>query len=145
MAEESEKRTRFLSAWMSAFAFPSTCVLDFFLSQRKSSWWLLIVGFFYSPFLSVIQCEQLSAPANGRVTQPSSFGLNSVTSFTCNSGYRLMGSEQRTCQAAGTWDGSPTTCNRKAQRYLFAFSITENEVGASSFSFFFLFVFHQFS
>ena len=106
---------------MSAFAFPSTRVLGFFVSQRKSSWWLLIVGFFYSPFLSVIECGQLSAPANGGISQPSSFGLNSVTSFTCDSGYMLRGSEQRRCQAAGTWDGSDTTCHRKAKRYLFCF------------------------
>ena len=31
-------------------------------------------------------------------------------SFTCNTGYELSGSPQRTCQSDGSWSGSPVSC-----------------------------------
>jgi len=31
-------------------------------------------------------------------------------SFTCNIGYELTGSPQRTCQSDGSWSGSPVSC-----------------------------------
>ena len=33
-------------------------------------------------------------------------------SFTCNTGYELTGSDNRTCQSDGNWSGSDTTCSR---------------------------------
>ena len=30
--------------------------------------------------------------------------------FTCNTGYELTGSTQRTCQSNGSWSGSPVSC-----------------------------------
>ena len=32
-------------------------------------------------------------------------------SFTCNTGYELTGSPQRTCQSDGSWSGSPVSCS----------------------------------
>jgi len=31
-------------------------------------------------------------------------------SFSCNTGYELTGSPQRTCQSDGSWSGSPVSC-----------------------------------
>jgi len=31
-------------------------------------------------------------------------------SFTCNTGYELTGSAQRTCQSDSSWSGSPVSC-----------------------------------
>ena len=31
-------------------------------------------------------------------------------SFTCNTGYELTGSSERTCQSDGSWSGSPVSC-----------------------------------
>ena len=31
-------------------------------------------------------------------------------SFTCNNGYELTGSTERTCQSDGSWSGSPVSC-----------------------------------
>ena len=31
-------------------------------------------------------------------------------SFTCNSGYKLTGSDTRTCQSDGSWNGSDVSC-----------------------------------
>jgi len=33
-------------------------------------------------------------------------------SFTCNTGYELTGSDNRSCQSDGTWSGSATICRR---------------------------------
>ena len=33
-------------------------------------------------------------------------------SFTCNTGYKLSGSDTRTCQSDGRWNGSETMCSR---------------------------------
>ena len=33
-------------------------------------------------------------------------------SFTCNTGYELIGSDIRTCQSDGSWGGNNTICRR---------------------------------
>ena len=35
---------------------------------------------------------------------------NTVVSYTCNSGFRLVGSATRTCQNDGTWSGEHPRC-----------------------------------
>ncbi|XP_019633411.1 PREDICTED: uncharacterized protein LOC109476834 [Branchiostoma belcheri] len=50
------------------------------------------------------QCPILTAPTDGTMS-----GENVLT-FTCNTGYNLVGSSTLTCQLDGTWDGSPPTC-----------------------------------
>ena len=64
-----------------------------------------------------IQCDNLSAPANGEITSCSSgrvgVGYEGDTcSFTCNTGYELTGSDTRTCQSNGNWSGIDDMCRR---------------------------------
>ena len=66
-------------------------------------------------FIIDIRCDNLSAPANGEITSCTSgrvgVGYEGDTcSFTCNTGYELTGSDNRTCQNDGSWDGRRTTC-----------------------------------
>jgi len=35
-----------------------------------------------------------------------------ICSFTCNTGYELMGSDTRTCQSDGSWNGSDPVCRQ---------------------------------
>ena len=63
-----------------------------------------------------IKCDNLSAPSNGRITSCSSgttgVGYEGDTcNFTCNTDYELTGSDTRTCQSDGNWNGTVTICS----------------------------------
>ncbi|XP_019638158.1 PREDICTED: fibrillin-1-like, partial [Branchiostoma belcheri] len=54
--------------------------------------------------VTVQECPTLNAPPNGAVSG------DNVLTFTCNTGYNLVGPSTLTCQRDGTWSGSPPTC-----------------------------------
>jgi hypothetical protein len=56
-----------------------------------------------------VTCSGATAPTNGAVSAPSATFGNTVT-YTCNSGYALMGNATATCQADGTFTGPAPTC-----------------------------------
>ena len=62
----------------------------------------------------LVSCTLLTDPNNGTIT--CSLGDDNITSyeetcsFTCNTGYELTGSSERTCQSDGSWSGSPVSC-----------------------------------
>ncbi|XP_065899776.1 uncharacterized protein [Dysidea avara] len=61
-----------------------------------------------------VQCDELRMPTNGMIScslisSPLSF-YEDICSFTCNTGYNLTGSPQRTCQSDRSWSGSPVSC-----------------------------------
>ena len=59
--------------------------------------------------LAVVDCGNLSDPANGQVnTSGTTFGQ--TVTYSCNTGYSLAGNSTRTCQATGNWSGSAPTC-----------------------------------
>ena len=75
-------------------------------------------------FIVVIktECNQLSEPANGRVELCSSgragVGFEGGTcSYTCNTGYVLIGGDTRTCQSNGSWSGSDIACRQGNSNY----------------------------
>ncbi|XP_078683131.1 uncharacterized protein LOC144917204 isoform X5 [Branchiostoma floridae x Branchiostoma belcheri] len=61
-------------------------------------------------------CPELPILNNGNRTEGHLYG-DTVT-FSCNEGYELIGSENRTCQANQTWSGVQPNCNRKACQVL---------------------------
>ena len=67
-------------------------------------------------FCCSVGCLQLTSFDNGRIN--CSLGDDEVPSpedtcsFTCNTGYELTGSDTRTCQSNGTWNGSDAICIR---------------------------------
>ena len=64
----------------------------------------------------LVQCPLLTTPNNGMID--CSLGDDGVPfyedtcSFTCNTGYELIGSDTRTCQSNGNWSGSVDICRR---------------------------------
>ncbi|XP_043916396.1 CUB and sushi domain-containing protein 1-like [Protopterus annectens] len=61
------------------------------------------------PICKVISCGSLSSPPNGnKIGTLTTYGATAI--FTCNTGYTLVGSHIRECQANGLWSGAETSC-----------------------------------
>ena len=59
-------------------------------------------------------CGSLSI-INGMLTYqdtPQGTTFEQTATYSCNSGYNLVGSMTRTCQANGVWSGSQPTCGK---------------------------------
>ncbi|CAH1252783.1 CSMD3 [Branchiostoma lanceolatum] len=63
------------------------------------------------PTCEPVQCPARTAPANGAVSSTVIRQYQDVVTFTCNSGYNLVGSTTITCLATGAWSAAPPTCN----------------------------------
>ena len=70
-------------------------------------------------FLTEIMCSEVQAVGNGITPSGDSFkySLRSVATYSCNTGFFLVGQTPRVCQdtnggsvSTGTWSGSPPTC-----------------------------------
>ena len=59
-------------------------------------------------FVTVL-CPDLDNPVNGTVTQSGNSEGDTAT-YTCDSGYELVGQQVLNCQANGTWDTHPPIC-----------------------------------
>eukprot|EP00058_Branchiostoma_floridae_P019747 XP_002605237.1 hypothetical protein BRAFLDRAFT_92290 [Branchiostoma floridae] len=66
-----------------------------------------------SPTCRAVQCTKLTPPANGAVTGPNYYG--NMATFTCNPGYKLVGTSTRTCQSDGTWSGGSPICRAECR------------------------------
>ena len=80
----------------------------------------------YTKFLqifSTVTCQALSSPSNGGRTYNKNavggrYPVDTVVTFTCNSGYSLSGSSTRKCQTSGHWNNNSPTCNRSNKNYI---------------------------
>ena len=66
--------------------------------------------------IDAVTCSSLSL-SNDEVSYSGSavngeYPVNTVASFTCNSGYALSGSESSTCETSGTWNEQYQMCNQ---------------------------------
>ena len=60
-------------------------------------------------FVTAVDCGNLTDLANGQVDHTAgTFGQTAT--YSCNTGYSLVGNRTQTCQAAGNWSGSAPTC-----------------------------------
>ena len=62
----------------------------------------------------MVVCPSLTAPTNGAISSNGS-AYGSSASFSCSTGYQISGSLLRTCQSNGTWSGSQSICNSRAE------------------------------
>ena len=58
-----------------------------------------------------MDCGTLTNPTNGRVSYTATTYGQTAT-YSCNTGYNLVGGSTRTCQATGAWSGNAPTCRR---------------------------------
>ena len=61
----------------------------------------------------VVDCGQPGNPVNGQVDMSSETIFMSTATYTCNSGYDLIGPISRTCGSDGVWSPAAPTCERK--------------------------------
>ena len=55
-------------------------------------------------------CSNLANPTNGQVSHTGGTTLGQTATYSCNTGYTLVGGSTRTCQSTGVWSGSTPTC-----------------------------------
>ena len=60
--------------------------------------------------LTVVDCGNLTNPANGSVNHIAGTTNGQTAIYSCNTGYNLVGNSIRTCQAIGNWSGSAPIC-----------------------------------
>ena len=56
----------------------------------------------------ILDCGALSNPANGAVDTSSGVTYGEQASYSCDTGYGLLGNSQTSCQATGNWETAPT-------------------------------------
>ena len=64
-----------------------------------------------APVCRIIRCGRLDDPSNGAVFIVDDIPGETAT-YSCNSGYVLVGRDTRTCQNDGEWSGSAPICRR---------------------------------
>ena len=68
-----------------------------------------------SLLLTAVDCGTLTTPANGQVIYSGRTTFGHTATYSCHTGYNLIGGTTRMCQVRGTtgvWSGSAPTCHR---------------------------------
>ena len=60
----------------------------------------------------VVYCQSLSQPDHGHISM-SERKFESTANFSCNEGFIIHGSSNRTCLKDGSWSGTETVCRGK--------------------------------
>ena len=63
-------------------------------------------------FSTVVDCGPHSEIDNGQVNNTAGTTFGQTATYSCNTGYKLVGTGTHTCQATGVWSGSLPTCKR---------------------------------
>lgn len=75
-------------------------------------------------FATEVSCLVLQDPPNGRVSL-SGTSMGSEASYSCDSGFTLVGSRVRVCQAEGEWSSEEPFCQGKGLPILSLFLFTK--------------------
>ena len=59
-----------------------------------------------------MDCGALRNPVNGQVNDTNGTIFGQTATYSCNTGYNLVGNSTRMCQATGVWTGSAPSCER---------------------------------
>ena len=60
-----------------------------------------------------MDCGALPNPANGQVNDTNGTTFGQTATYSCNTGYSLVGNSTQMCQADGLWTGSAPSCERR--------------------------------
>ena len=76
---------------------------------------------------AVVDCGMLTAPTNGQVMFMATT-YTSTADYFCDTGYNLVGVNQRTCTAAGTWSDGEPTCQSETGCKIIMHDIIINDI-----------------
>ena len=71
---------------------------------------------------TAVNCGALNNPANGRVSHTAGTTFGQTATYSCNTGYNLVGNSTQTCQATGVWFGSAPTCQGVLYIHMYMFT-----------------------
>ena len=71
--------------------------------------------------LAVVDCGNLTDLTNGQVNHTAGTTFGQTATYSCNTGYNLVGDSTHTCQATGQWSGSAPTCDGMLLRMAISF------------------------
>ena len=57
-----------------------------------------------------MDCGFLTDPANGQVSHTAGTTFGQMATYSCDTGYNLVGDGNQTCRATGVWSGCAPTC-----------------------------------
>ena len=63
---------------------------------------------------TLVDCTTLNTITNGEVSHLNGTTFRQTATYSCNTGYNLVGDSTRMCQADGMWSGSEPTCISKS-------------------------------
>ena len=70
----------------------------------------------HNTYHHLVSCPVLPNPDNGmancQLGDDNVLSYEDTCDFTCNAGYNFVGSNIRTCQSDGSWNGTETFCRR---------------------------------
>ena len=71
---------------------------------------IIIYWLFFQYTCTVVDCGALTHPLSGQVNISSGTTYNQVAIYSCDTGYNLVGSPSRICQANGMWSSTAPSC-----------------------------------
>ena len=72
-----------------------------------------------------VDCGTLTDPDNGIVNHTAGTTVGQTATYSCNTGYNLVGDSTRTCQATGNWSGSEPICRGMLLHSVYLWSFHE--------------------
>ena len=77
-----------------------------------------------------MNCDTLTKPANGQVSHTGGTTFGQTATYSCDTGYDLVGDNTRMCQATGVWSENAPICHGmfllKLDCYTMSKTITQN-------------------
>ena len=67
----------------------------------------------FTLFLNITDCGVPNSPGNGSVNTTNGTKYGNMVSFSCNTGFDLIGSHVSTCSEHGNWSTTPPKCQIK--------------------------------
>ena len=69
--------------------------------------------------LTAVDCGNLTDPDNGSVNHTPGTAFGQTATYSCDTGYNLVGDSTRTCQATEEWSGTAPTCQGMLLHYMY--------------------------